>query len=100
MRLFTAVLACVLCAVLDGQQRAALFCAVQSAGIKQCSPFPPLVTFRARSRLDCSDQCVAFGSGCCVAFNFKKGTRLNCELFGDVTRNNTEVTGCALYKVS
>ena len=98
MRLFTAVLACVLCAVLDGQQRAALFSAVQSAGRTQCSPLPPLVTLRARSRLDCSDQCAQRQDEGCVAFNFKQGSP-NCELFKELTCNNTEVLGCSLYQV-
>ena len=99
MRLFTAALACVLCAALDGQQRAALFSAVQSAaGRTQCSPLPPLVTLSARSRVQCSLQCV--GDEDCVACNFKQGTRLNCELFNELTCNYTEVQGCTLFQVS
>ena len=100
MRLFTAALACVLCAALDGQQRAALFNAVQSAaGRTQCSPLPPLVTLSARSRIECSLQCVRM-PWCCPEFNFKQSSPFNCELFSELTSNYTEVQGCTLYQVS
>ena len=101
MRLFRAVLACTLCAALDGQQRAALFSAVQSAaGRTQCSPLPPLVALRARSRLDCSNQCAQRQDEGCVAFNFKQDLPLNCELFNELTNSYIEVSGCTLYQVS
>ena len=99
-----AVLACALCAVCAagaGGQRAALFSAVQSAaGRTQCSPLPPLVTLRARSRLDCSDQCAQRQDEGCVAFNFKQGSPSNCELFNELSSSYTEVQGCTLYQVS
>ena len=101
MQLFRTVLACALCVVCSagaGGQRAALFSAVQSAGRTQCSPLPPLVSLRARSRLDCSLQCV--GEQDCVAFNFKQGPPLSCELFDEPTSNYTEVPGCTLYQAS
>ena len=103
MKLLTlaAILAYALCAVCTtagaAGQRAARFSAVQSASRTQCSPLPPLVTFRARSRLDCSDQCV--GDGSCVAFNFREA-KSGCELFSNLTNNYTEVPGCTLYQVS
>ena len=103
MRLFTAALACVLCAALDGQQRAALFSAVQSAagvnGRTQCSPLPPLVALSARSMMQCSLQCVGI-PWCCPAFNFKQSSPFNCELFSELTSNFTEVPGCTLYQAS
>ena len=101
MWLFGAVLAGTLCAALgSGGQRWGTFSAVQSAGRTQCSPLPPLITLRARSRLDCSDQCVQRQDEGCVAFNFKQGSRSNCELFNELTSNYMEVQGCTLYQVS
>ena len=100
MRLFVAVLACKLCAALDGQQRAALFSAVQSAaGRAQCSPLPPLVALSARSMVQCSLQCVGM-PWCCLSFNFKHSSPFNCELFSNVTNSFTEESGCTLYQVS
>ena len=99
-----AILACALwavCAAGAGGQRAALFSAVQSAaGRTQCSLLPPLVTLRARSRLDCSDQCAQSQDEGCVAFNFKQGSPSNCELINGMTSGYTEVPGCTLYQVS
>ena len=100
MRFLTLFLSCLLCSVGMGR-RWALFSAVQSAaGRTQCSPLPPLVTLRARSRLDCSDQCAQRQDVGCVAFNFKQGTPSNCELFNAHLSNYTEVPGCTLYQVS
>ena len=99
------VLVSALCALLfavavDGQQRAALFSAVQSAaGRTQCSPLPPLVTLSARSMMECSLQCVGM-PWCCPAFNFKQSSPSNCELFSELTSNYADVPGCTLYQVS
>ena len=100
MQYFRAFFTCILCTSAAGGQRLALFSAVQSAaGIKQCSPLPPLVALRARSRLDCSDQCAQRQDEGCVAFNFRE-TESGCDLFNKLTSNYTEVSGCTLYQVS
>ena len=92
-------LCALLCAVaVDGQQRSALFSAVQSAaGRTQCSPLPPLVTLSARSRIECSLRCA--GQAGCVAFNLR-ANNAECDLFNATTTNNTlSVLGCSLYEV-
>ena len=101
MQFLTLFVSCVLWAVGAGGQRWALFSAVQSAADRtQCSPLPPLVTLRATSRLDCSDQCAQRQDEGCVAFNFKQGPPPSCELFNELPNSYTDVPGCTLYQVS
>ena len=85
--------------IVDASQRSAQFHAVQSAGLPMCSVDLPLVAQRARSKGECSLQCLALSDdGCCVAFNFKQDTP-SCELFETVTRNFMNVKACSLYQV-
>ena len=104
MSILTHVLAFTLCVThavfaVGVGQRSALFKAVQPAGIKQCSSLPPLITTIARSRLDCSDQCVGYVDGSCLAFNLRQSGSTTCELLNSLTSNYTEVPGCTLYQV-